>query len=83
MLKNICLLGGPGVYRGYNSLKSICEDAELQQGHKITSITLRKYMATMTQVSIDMVGLKLFEIFIYRVSSFTHMEVIYRELARS
>ena len=49
-----CILnagGGPkSVLRAYESLSQIASEAGLQAPHKITSVQLRKYMATISQV---------------------------------
>lgn len=45
-----CFTVGSGVTRGYQSLASVCFKAGLKKPEKITSVTLRKYMATVTQV---------------------------------
>lgn len=41
---------GTGVIRAYDSLKACCDEANLQIADRITSINLRKYFATMSQV---------------------------------
>lgn len=46
------LIGGEGVVRAYSSLSSICRRANLKEPEMVTSVTLRKYMATVTQVGI-------------------------------
>ncbi|XP_069114279.1 uncharacterized protein [Argopecten irradians] len=44
---------GDGVIRAYDSLKSICGELSLSAPEQITSVTMRKYIATLSQV-IDM-----------------------------
>ena len=40
-----------GTYaRAYNSLKMICDEIELKAPEQITSVNMRKYTATLTQV---------------------------------
>jgi hypothetical protein len=41
---------GNGVIRGYTCLGTCCEKAGLGKPEKVTSVSLRKYMATVTQV---------------------------------
>ena len=41
---------GPGIIWAYESLQSLCQTAQLKTPEKITSVTLRKFMATVTQV---------------------------------
>ena len=36
--------------RAYESLKSVCSDLDLKAPHQITSVSMRKYTATLTQV---------------------------------
>ena len=47
---SLYLKGGLGVVRGYDSVARACQAADLKKPEKITSVTLRKYMATVTQV---------------------------------
>lgn len=47
--------GGLGVVRCYESLSAVCGRAGLEQPQKITSVNLRKYMATVTQVKLKLV----------------------------
>jgi hypothetical protein len=45
------LILGNGTYRAYDALKRACMEAEVTCPDRITSVNLRKYFATMTQVS--------------------------------
>ena len=45
------LQSGEGVIRAYDSLRTMCQEAQLTAPHRITSTNLRKYMATVTQAS--------------------------------
>ena len=36
--------------RAYDSLKTVCNEVCLSAPHRITSVSMRKYMATLTQV---------------------------------
>jgi len=37
--------------RAYDSLKSICKEFNLKAPERITSVSMRKYIATLSQVS--------------------------------
>lgn len=39
-----------GYVRAYDSLKTMCNEVCLLAPHRITSVSMRKYMATLTQV---------------------------------
>ena len=41
---------GNGVIRAYDSLKTVCAEVDLLKPEKITSVNLRKYTATISQV---------------------------------
>ncbi|XP_033737472.1 titin homolog [Pecten maximus] len=44
---------GEGVFRAYDSLKTVCSEISLSAPERITSVSMRKYIATLSQV-IDM-----------------------------
>ena len=48
---------GMGVVRGYQSLASICKKGYLRKPEKITSVSLRKYMATATSDVLEQVDI--------------------------
>lgn len=43
---------GAGVYRAYDAIKSVASAADLQYPNLIRTSNMRKYMATMLQVSL-------------------------------
>ena len=50
-LSKIDVFVGLGVLRAYESLKCYCKKCDLRSPDKITSINMRKYTATIAQVS--------------------------------
>lgn len=56
--------------RAYDSLKSVCDEVALKAPARITSVSMRKYMATLTQV----------RNFIYNKNSFVVSDGVYSVL---
>ena len=44
--------------RSYDSVKKVCYQCELQTPSRITSVSMRKYTATLTQVRQNVVAIK-------------------------